>query len=484
MPFERDRRLRGNAAKLRFGDYPMPKPVVAIVGKPNVGKSALFNRLVGRRVSIVDETPGVTRDRVMAEVDLLGRKVILFDTGGIDPTLEDELMARVVDQVKIAIDEADVIVFMVDGREEPTVTDLEIAEMLRKSGKPIIFVANKIDEPSTPMAEFWELRLGAPLPISALHGRNVDKLKAAIVDELPPPTPDEFLPTEWEDAIKVAIVGRPNVGKSSLLNAILGEERVIVSPIPGTTRDAIDTPFEWRGRKFILIDTAGIRRKSQIRAPLEYYAMVRAFGAIDRSDVVVLVIDGVEGVTRQDARIGGYAHEQGKPTVIVVSKWDLVRGKLEEDAASPSQLKRREKLLQSDFANFLKQELWFLHYAPVLYTSAVKRWNVEAILEQVVYCYEQSRKRITTGVLNRSLRQIIGEHPPPSDGKRQLKIYYATQPEVAPPTFVLFVNDPDLVEDSYLRFLEKRLRALFQWDGTPFRWVVRSSHERKGEDES
>jgi len=462
----------------------MPKPVVAIVGKPNVGKSALFNRLVGRRVAIVDETPGVTRDRVMAEIDLLGRKVILFDTGGIDPTLEDELMARVVDQVKIAVDEADVIVFMVDGREEPTITDHEIAEMLRKSGKPIVFVANKIDEPSTPMSEFWELRLGAPLPISALHGRNVDKLKSAIVDELPPPAPDEFLPAEWQDAIKIAIVGRPNVGKSSLLNAILGEERVIVSPIPGTTRDAIDTPFEWQGRKFILIDTAGIRRKSQIRAPLEYYAMVRAFGAIDRSDVVILVIDGVEGVTRQDARIGGYAHEQGKPTVIVVSKWDLVRKKLEEESATPAQLRRREKLLQSDFANFLQQELWFLYYAPVLYTSAVERWNVEAVLEQALYCYEQSHKRITTGVLNRALRQIIGEQPPPSDGRKQLKIYYATQPEVAPPTFVLFVNDPELVKDSYLRFLEKRLRTLFNWDGTPFRWLVRPSHKRAESDGS
>lgn len=460
----------------------MPKPVVAIVGKPNVGKSALFNRLVGRRVAIVDETPGVTRDRVMAEIDLLGRKVILFDTGGIDPTLEDELMARVVDQVKIAIDEADVIVFMVDGREEPTITDHEIAEMLRKSGKPIVFVANKIDEPSTPIAEFWELRLGAPLPISALHGRNVDKLKSAIVDELPPPAPDEFLTAEWQDAIKIAIVGRPNVGKSSLLNAILGEERVIVSPIPGTTRDAIDTPFEWQGRKFILIDTAGIRRKSQIRAPLEYYAMVRAFGAIDRSDVVILVIDGVEGVTRQDARIGGYAHEQGKPTVIVVSKWDLICHKLKEESATPAQLRRHEKLLQSDFANFLQQELWFLYYAPILYTSAVERWNVELILKQALYCYEQSRKRIATGTLNKTLRQIIGEHPPPSDGKKQLKIYYATQPEVEPPTFVLFVNDPDLLQEGYLRFLEKRLRKIFQWDGTPFKWLIRSSHNHGSEE--
>ncbi len=458
----------------------MPKPVVAIVGKPNVGKSALFNRLVGKRIAIVDETPGVTRDRVMAEAELLGRRVLLFDTGGIDPSLEDELMVRVVDQVELAIEEADVIVFMVDGREEPTQTDMEIAQMLRKSGKPIVLVANKIDTEKTPMAEFWELRLGEPLPISALHGRNVEKLKAAIVDELPPLTPDEFLPDEWQDAIRIAIVGRPNVGKSSLLNAILGEERVIVSPIPGTTRDAIDTPFEWQGRKFILIDTAGIRRKTQIRAPLEYYAMVRSFGAIDRSHVVVLVIDGVEGVTRQDARIGGYAHEQGKPVVLVISKWDLVQGKLEEEAASPSQLRRREKLLQDDFARFLQQELWFLSYAPVLYTSATLRWNVEAVLEKAVHCYEQSRRRIPTGQLNRLLRQIVGEQSPPNN----LRIYYATQPEVAPPTFVLFVNNRELLTESYLRFLEKRLRAVLQWEGTPFQWIVRSSHERKdGEDE-
>jgi GTP-binding protein len=455
----------------------MPKPVVAIVGKPNVGKSALFNRLAGRRIAIVDETPGVTRDRVMAETELLGRRVILFDTGGVDPTIDDPLMAQVLEQVQIAIDDADVIVFLVDGREEPTRTDLEIAELLRKSGKPVIFAANKIDELTTPMAEFWELRLGEPIPISALHGRNVDKLKDAVVGALPPPTPDEQLPPE-EDAIKVAIVGRPNVGKSALLNAILGEERVIVSPIPGTTRDAIDTPFEWQGRKFVLIDTAGIRRKSQIRASLEYYAVVRAFGAIDRCDVAVLVIDGVEGVTRQDARIGGYAHEQGKPTVLVVSKWDLVRAKLGEQSVSPAQQRRREKLLQSDFAEFLRRELWFLSYAPVVYTSAVQGWNVTEVLEKATWCYGQSRKRITTGVLNRVLRQIVGEHPPPSEKGRQVKIYYATQADIAPPTIVLFVNDPDLLSESYLRFLERRLREMFDWQGTPLRWVVRPSHGR------
>ncbi len=456
----------------------MPKPVVAIVGKPNVGKSALFNRLAGKRIAIVDETPGVTRDRVMAETELLGRQVILFDTGGVDPTTDDPLMAQVLEQVQIAIDDADVIVFLVDGREEPTRTDLEIAELLRKSGKPIIFAANKIDEPTMPMAEFWELRLGEPIPISALHGRNVDKLKAAVVDALPPPTHDEQLPLEWEDTIKIAIVGRPNVGKSALLNAILGEERVIVSPIPGTTRDAIDTPFEWQGHKFVLIDTAGIRRKSQIRASLEYYAVVRSFGAIDRCDVAVLVIDGVEGVTRQDARIGGYAHEQGKPTVLVVSKWDLVRAKLGEQSVSPAQQRRREKLLQSDFAEFLRRELWFLSYAPVVYTSAVQGWNVAEVLEKATWCYRQSRKRITTGVLNRVLRQIVGEHPPPSEKGGQVKIYYATQADIAPPTIVLFVNDPDLLSESYLRFLERRLREIFDWQGTPLRWVVRPSHGR------
>lgn len=459
----------------------MPKPIVAIVGKPNVGKSALFNRLAGKRIAIVEETPGVTRDRVMAEAELLGRHVILFDTGGIDPTLEDELMVKVVDQVKIALDDADVIVFLVDGREEPTRTDLEIAEMLRKSSKPVILAANKIDAPTTKAADFWELRLGEPLLISALHGRNIDHLKAAIVDELPPPKPDEFLPPEWEDAIKVAIVGRPNVGKSSLLNALLGEERVIVSPIPGTTRDAIDTPFEWRGHKMVLIDTAGIKRLTQIKAPLEYYSIVRAFGAIDRADIAVLVIDGVGGVTRQDARIGGYAQEQGKPTVLVVSKWDLVKSRLEEESTTPAQLRRREKLLQTDFAQFLRKELWFLSYAPVVYTSAVQGWNVEAVLEQAVHCYEQSRKRIATGPLNRALRQIVGEHPPPSDGRRQLKIYYATQAGVTPPTFVLFVNDPEKMPDRYLRFLEGQLRSLFGLDGTPLRLVVRASHERRGE---
>ncbi len=455
----------------------MPKPVVAIVGKPNVGKSALFNRLARKRIAIVDETPGVTRDRVMAEAEMLGRSVILFDTGGIDPTLEDELMAKVFDQVKIALEEADVLVFLVDGREEPTRTDWEIARMLRKAGKPIVFAANKVDAPTTKVADFWELRLGEPLPISALHGRNIDGLQAAIVNELPPPKPDEFLPAEWEGAVKIAIVGRPNVGKSSLLNAFLGEERAIVSPFPGTTRDALDTPFEWRGHKMVLIDTAGIKRKRQIKAPLEYYSVVRAFGAIDRTDVSVLVIDGVEGVTRQDARIGGYAHEQGKPTVLVVSKWDLVKGKLEQESTKKAQIRRREKLLQTDFAQFLREELWFLSYAPVVYTSALKGWNLESVLEQALHCYEQSRKRIATGTLNRALRQIVGKHPPPSDGQRQFKIYYATQAKVAPPTFFLFVNEPDRAPENYLRFLEGRMRSLFGLEGTPVRLVLRASHE-------
>lgn len=457
----------------------MPKPVIAIVGRPNVGKSSLFNRLARRRIAVVDATPGVTRDRLAAEVDVLGRKCIVLDTGGLDPTVKgEELGGKVLEQVDVAIEQADLIIFLVDGREGPTTTDWEIAERLRKANKPVIFVANKIDTDVAEVAEFYELRMGAPLDISAIHGRNVEKLLRAIHQHLPP---EDVADSEVNDTerIRIAIVGRPNVGKSALLNAILGEHRVIVSPIPGTTRDAIDTPFDWDSHKLLLIDTAGLRRKARVKEGLEYYCVVRALGAIDRSDVVLLVLDAVEGVTNQDAKIAGYAHDSGKPMVLVVNKWDVIVDSVMTDELPAAKRRRQERLLRQDYERIVRHELAFVDYAPLVFTSAIKRMGVDEVLEQSLHCYQQSMRRITTGILNRAIRQFVAAHPPPLRKGKRLKIYYATQADTKPPTFVLFVNDPELMHFSYLRYLENRIRGHFSFDATPIRIHVRSAHERK-----
>jgi len=455
----------------------MSKPVIAIVGRPNVGKSSLFNRIVGRRIAVVDEMPGVTRDRLAADVSILGRKCILIDTGGFDITLrEDPIGGKVIEQVEFAIEQADVIVFVVDAVEGPTATDHEIAELLRKQGKPVIFVANKIDASKADITQFYELRMGEPLGISAIHGKNINKLLASIASHLPPPSEEEA--EEDEERIRIAIVGRPNVGKSALLNAILGEERVIVSPIPGTTRDAIDTPFEWRGKKLLLIDTAGLRRKARIKQKLEYYCVVRALSAIDRCDVGLLVLDANEGATHQDARIAGYAHEGGKPLVIVVNKWDMILERVCADGLEGSKLRRQEKLLRQDYERLIRHQLKFLDYAPIEFTSAIKGDGVNETLEKALLCYEKTTMRVTTGVLNRAIQEFIAKHQPPMVKGRRLKVYYATQPETKPPTFVLFVNDPELMHFSYLRYLENCIRERFSLDSTPIRILLRSSHKR------
>ncbi|MCS7225268.1 MAG: ribosome biogenesis GTPase Der [Armatimonadetes bacterium] len=447
----------------------MRRPVVAIVGKPNVGKSALFNRLLGKRVSIVEETPGVTRDRVTGETELAGRPVLLVDTGGLVPGEREAMASLVAQQVTKAIEESDVLIFVVDGRQEPTLPDFQIADLVRRSGKPSVFVANKADDPDTQMAEFWELGLGEPLPVSAIHGRNISSLIDAVAAVLPPPVSQEET-QDAQQAVRLAIVGRPNVGKSSLVNALLGQERVIVSPIPGTTRDAVDTFFEWKGRPIILIDTAGLRKKSAIKEKLDYYAQVRAVAAIDRADVTVLVIDGKEGVTRQDLRIASYSDEKGKALVLVVSKWDLVAAQIDGD---PATKRRREKVLQQDFTRFLRQEMHFVSYAPVLYVSSVMRWNVDEVLKKSLECYEQWQRRIATAQVNQWLEEAVSRHPPPAFGTKPLKIYYATQPQTAPPTFVLFANRPDDIPETYQRYLENSLRNRFRLWGTPVRLMFR-----------
>lgn len=456
----------------------MPKPVVAIVGRPNVGKSSLFNRLVGKRVAVVDELPGVTRDRLAADVSILGRKCILIDTGGFDLALKDDpIGSKVIEQVEFAIEQADVIVFLVDAVEGPTATDHEIAQRLRKQAKPIVFAANKMDASNADLTQFYELRMGEPIGISAIHGKNINALCEAILAHLPPPDAEEEI--EDGERIRIAIVGRPNVGKSALLNSILGEERTIVSPIPGTTRDAIDTPFEWRGKKLLLIDTAGLRRKARIKRRLEYYCVVRALSAIDRSDVALLVIDATEGATHQDAKIAGYAHEGGKPIVIVINKWDLILERVGVDELERKDAKRQEKLLRQDYERLIRSQLKFVDYAPIEFTSAIKGEGIEGVLEKALYCYEQSTHRITTGILNRALQEFLAAHPPPMRKGKRLKVYYATQPEIKPPTFVLFVNDPELMHFSYMRYLENRIRERFSLDATPIRILLRSSHERK-----
>ncbi len=451
----------------------MKRPVVAIVGKPNVGKSTLFNRLMGRRISIVEETPGVTRDQVSGETEIQGIKVTLVDTGGFLLGDEKGLTPLIVRQVEKAIEEADLLIFVVDARQDPSLPDFQITDRIRRSGKPILFVANKADTLSTPLADFWELGLGEPLAISALHGRNISALLEGIAESVP----SEPAPTVAEEPqpIRIAIVGRPNVGKSSLVNAILGQERVIVSPIPGTTRDAIDTPFEWKGIPMVLTDTAGLRKKSAITKPLDFFTQLRALSAIDRSDVTVLVIDGKEGMTRQDARIASYSDEKGKPLILVVSKWDLVASQLDGDEKARA---RRERTLQADFTRFLRNELPFVPYAPVLYVSAVQGWGISQILKKTLECYSQWQRRIPTADVNRWLGEAVTRHPPPPSGNRAAKFFYATQPQVAPPTFVFFVNDPELVPATYLRYLENSLRRRFDFRGTPIRLVLRRRSRR------
>ncbi len=448
---------------------PRDRGVVAIVGRPNVGKSTLFNRIAGQRIAVEDATPGITRDRIYADCEWMGKRFTLIDTGGLEIG-KDDLQAQVRKQIEFAIQEADVIIFLVDAKVGPAPFDEDIAEMLRRTGKPVIVAANKVDSKQREdgVPDYYGLGMGEVIGISAAHGLLIDDLLDGVIEHLP-----ETTPAEEEEIIRVAIVGRPNVGKSSLLNTMLGENRVVVDARPGTTRDSIDTDYEWQDRHLILIDTAGVRRKSRVTESFEYYSVLRAFGAIERCDVALTLIDASAGLTDQDKRIAGKAHEDGKAQILVVSKWDL------RAAEAPN--KETEKMLMADFARQIQAWLPEVKYAPVAFTSSLERRGIEALLDLTVEVAEQHSYRFQTAELNRIFEEATYEHPLSRKGK-QFKIYYVTQVGVRPPTLVLFVNDPELAHFSHVAYLENQIRKRVPLQGTPLRLIVRKARgkEREG----
>ena len=435
-------------------------PLIAIVGRPNVGKSTLFNKIAGRKISITENRPGVTRDRLYADAEWRGKKFTVVDTGGIELNSEDTMWREILRQADAAIDVADVILLMVDGKEELTSSDYDVAEKLRRSQKPVILVVNKVDNFShDKLFEYYALGLGEPYAVSAEHSQGIgDVLDEAVA---------HFGEGEEEDAerLKIAVVGKPNAGKSSLVNRILGFERTIVTNIAGTTRDAIDTPFELDGQKYTIIDTAGIRKKKNVNDDVEYYSVLRAFDAVRRADVCLLVVDSGEGLTEQDVKIAGYVHEQGKPSVIVMNKWDLV----EKDTKT---INKFEEKLQND--------LKFMDYYKSVYISAKTGQRTEKVLKIAREVYGHANVRVSTGTLNDLILDAVRTNEPPSYNGRRLKVYYCNQPSVCPPTFVLFVNDAELMHFSYKRYLENVLRRSFDFSGTPIRIVARG----RGENES
>ena len=437
------------------------KPVVAIVGRPNVGKSTLFKRLTRTHLAIVEDYPGVTRDRLYQDAEWNNQTFTLIDTGGIEVSSEDTILSRVRKQAQVAMEEADVIVFMCDIKAGVTNEDMEIAQMLRRTKKDVLLAVNKVEnfDKLDDIYEFYQLGLGEPYPISASHGMNTGDLLDHLVELLGQYEGEDYEP----DVIKIAVVGRPNVGKSSLTNAILGQERSIVSNIPGTTRDAIDTPFERNGQRYVIIDTAGMRRKSKVQeSTTERYSVIRSLRAVDRSDAVLMVINAEEGLIEQDKKIVGYAHEQGKAVILVVNKWDLI----EKDDKTAAVMEKK-----------IRSELLFLQYAPMIFVSAETKQRVNRILDLINFAVEQNAMRIGTSVLNEIIRDAVQLNPPPSDKGKRLKILYATQSGVKPPTFVLFVNDPELMHFSYERFLENKIRENFGFEGTPIRFVVKKRSE-------
>lgn len=443
-------------------------PTVAIVGRPNVGKSTLFNRLAGRRIAITEETPGITRDRIYEECEWRGKPFRLVDTGGLDFGRE-QMAAAVRQQVEFAIEEADVILFVVDAKDGPAGLDQEIAERLRHTGKPVILVANKVESAAREETsrEFLSLALGEPVAVSAMHGMEIGTL----LDRLEPLLPKAPAAEPWE-GVRVAVVGRPNVGKSSLVNALMGEERAIVSPVPGTTRDAIDTPFRFEGENYLLIDTAGIRRKGRVRKAFEYYSVLRALHAIERCHVSVLVVDAVQGLTDQDQTIVRYADEQGRGQVLAVNKWDLRRAAIEQ--TDPRKAARQERLLQNDFKAQVKARLPFAQFAPVVFISATQGFGLDSLMQCVREVAWQHSTRVPTAALNRVIREAMAARSLSRKGK-PLKIYYGTQVSTRPPTIVLFVNNPDLMHFSHQRYLENRIRGAFNLHLTPLRFLVRES---------
>ncbi|EGT5561679.1 ribosome biogenesis GTPase Der [Clostridioides difficile] len=437
------------------------RPVVAVVGRPNVGKSTIFNKFAGKRISIVENTPGVTRDRIFAEVEWLDKYFTLVDTGGIEPDSEDIILSQMRNQAMLAMDMSHVILFIVDGKAGITAADKEIAQLLRKTKKPVILVVNKIDGQSQfdNIYDFYELGFGTPFAVSGANSMGFGDLLDEIVENFP-----AGLDTEYEeDIIRVAITGKPNAGKSSILNKILGEERVIVSPIAGTTRDAIDTYFEKNGQKFLLIDTAGLRRKSKIYETIEKYSVIRAMSAVDRADVVLIVIDALEGVTEQDTKVAGIAHDEGKGCIFVINKWDLIE---------------KDNKTMSNYTKDIKEKFPFMMYAPIVFVSAKTNQRMNKILDTVEYVSNEHSKRISTSALNEVIGEAVMLNQPPSDKGRRLKIYYGTQTDIRPPKITLFINDKDLTHFSYQRYLENKIRENFGFEGTSIKFEYRQKNKK------
>ena len=440
----------------------MSKPIVAIVGRPNVGKSTLFNALAGQKISIVKDTPGVTRDRIYADIDWLNYNFTMIDTGGIEPDSSDIILAQMREQAQIAIDPADVIIFMTDVKQGLIDADAKVADMLRRSQKPVVLVVNKVDNFNKMMAdvyEFYNLGIGDPVPISASQRSGIGDMLDKVVEHFKSLDLEE----DEDDRPKVAIVGKPNVGKSSIISKLTGESRVIVSNIAGTTRDAIDTDVKWNGKEYVFIDTAGIRRKSKVKEDIERYSVIRTVTAVERADVVVIVIDATEGVTEQDAKIAGIAHENGKGIIIAVNKWDAIE--------------KNDKTVY-EYTNKVRQILSFMQYAEIMFISAKTGQRLPKLFDMIDMVIENHTMRIETGVVNEIMAEAVAMQQPPSDKGKRLRLYYITQVSVKPPTFVIFVNDKELMHFSYTRYIENRIREAFGFRGTPLRFIIRERKEK------
>lgn len=441
----------------------MSKPVVAIVGRPNVGKSTLFNALAGEKISIVKDTPGVTRDRIYADVTWLDKEFTMIDTGGIEPDSKDVILSQMREQAQIAIDTADVILFLTDVRQGLTDADSKVADMLRRSGKPVVLVVNKVDSFEKYMPdvyEFYNLGIGDPVPVSAASRLGIGDLLDLVMEYFPEHEAGE----EDDDRPRVAIVGKPNVGKSSIINRLLGENRVIVSDVAGTTRDAIDTVIVHDQKEYVFIDTAGLRRKSRIKEELERYSIIRTVTAVERADVVLMVIDAAEGVTEQDAKIAGIAHERGKGVIIVVNKWDAIE--------------KNDRTMR-EYESRVRQVISYMPYAEIMYVSAVTGQRLNRLYDMIDMIIANQTMRIATGVLNEIMTEAVAMQQPPSDKGKRLKLYYITQVSVKPPTFVIFVNDKELMHFSYTRYLENKIREAFGFRGTPLRFIIRERKEKE-----